>query len=392
MDTSALARGIEVGGRMALNRFAALPTEGNNAADDGSPSQTTIERYRALAEGGAGIVYVDAAAVHSGGRVRQNQLRIGEDTVGGFAELVRVFKKANPGALLLLQLDHGGALCDPAFAKPVLVWRRPGQSLPLLTDGEIADIRGLFLAAASLAIDAGFDGVEIKLAHGFLINDLIRPANQRPSPWGGSFENRSRFALEIVEGIRELAKGRKLVVGARISAYEGAPGGFGSAGPEEVSEDLDEPVRFTREAARRGLDLISVSAGSASANLEILMPSKRYPEGVYQHFGRTRRIKDGGGLPVVGAGYSYLREGLNDLPWPEPEKKSLLHWAEKNVREGGTDLVGLGRQAIADPATPAKALRGEAGSIDWCSTCGGCGTLLGEQKKVGCIVYDKRYK
>ena len=107
--------------------------------------------------------------------------------------------------------------------------------------------------------------------------------------------------------------------------------------------------------------------GKTSNKLEILIPSKRCPEGVYQHFGRTRRIMDGGGLPVVGAGYSYLREG-------------------------GTDLVGLGRQAIADPATPVKALRGEACSIDWCFACGGCGALLGDQKKVGCIVYDKRYK
>lgn len=392
MEVKELSRSIEIGGRLVPNRFAALPTEGNNAEDDGAPSRATVERYRRLAEGGAGIVYVEATAVHPAGRVRRNQLRIGADTVKAFAGLVGEFKKANPAALFLLQLDHGGALCDPAFARPVAVWAKPGQGLPLLSDAEIAELRGLFLSSASLAIEAGFDGVEIKLAHGFLVNDLIRPANLRPAPWGGSFENRCRFAFEFIEGTRELMKGKKLVLGARISAYEGAPGGFGSTGPEEVVENLDEPVRFTVEAARRGLDLISVSAGSASANLEVLMPSKRYPEGVYRHFSRAERVKDGAGIPVVGAGYSYLREGQNDLPWPEPEKKSLLHWAEKNVRTGGTDMVGLGRQAIADPATPAKALRGETESIHWCTTCALCGGLLGEMKAVGCPVYDKRFR
>jgi 2,4-dienoyl-CoA reductase-like NADH-dependent reductase (Old Yellow Enzyme family) len=392
MESSALSRSIDIGGRRAPNRFAALPTEGNNAEDDGSPSRITIDRYRSLAEGKAGIVYVEATAVHPDGRVRRNQLRIGADTAKGFGELVREFKEKNPEALFMLQLDHGGALADPAFAKPVAVWQRPGQSLPLLSDADLVALRGRFLSAATLAIEAGFDGLEIKLAHGFLINDLVRPANRRPGPYGGSFQNRCRFAFELIDAVREGMKGKKLVLGARISAYEGTPGGFGSSGPEEVIENLEEPVRFTREAAKHGLDLISVSAGSASANLEILMPSKRYPEGVYRHFSRAKRVKESGGLPTVGAGYSYLREGVNDLPWPEQEKKSLLYWAEKNVREGDTDLVGLGRQAIADPLTPAKALRGDARSIDWCTTCSGCGALLGDQKKVGCIIYDKRYR
>ena len=265
--------------------------------------------------------------------------------------------------------------------------------LALLSDDDIAELRGLFLSMPSeIAAAAGADGVEFKLAHCFLLGEFLRPANLRPGAYGGSFENRCRFALELIEGARESRAAGSLILGARISAYEGAPGGFGSPGPEEVIEDLDEPIRFAREAAKRGLDLLSVSAGSAAANLEILLPTKRFPEGVYRHFGWARRMKEACGLPVVGAGYSHLRDGANDLPCPEVRKRSLLYWAEKNLEDGGADLVGIGRQAIADPLFPAKALRGEAETIDFCTTCSGCGMLLGEQKRVGCVVYDKRYK
>jgi 2,4-dienoyl-CoA reductase-like NADH-dependent reductase (Old Yellow Enzyme family) len=392
MDTSDFSRSVEIGGRTAPNRFAALPTEGNNADASGAPSRTTIDRYRALAEGKAGIVYVEATAVDAQGRARPSQLRLGADTAKGFGELAREFKRVNPTSLLVLQLDHAGALADPRFSRPVAVWPRAGQPAALLSDDDLASLRKLFLSAVQLAADAGLDGVELKLAHGFLLGEFLRPSNARPGAYGGSFENRCRFALELLEGSRSALKGRAFILGARISAYEGAPGGFGSPGPEEVVEDLAEPVAFARAAAGRGLDILSVSAGSAAANLEILLPTRRYPEGVYRHFGWARRLKEACGLPVVGAGYSHLRDGANDLPCLEAERKSLLYWAAKNLREGGADIVGLGRQAIADPLFPAKALRGESATIDYCTTCSGCGQLLGDQKRVGCVVYDKRYK
>jgi 2,4-dienoyl-CoA reductase-like NADH-dependent reductase (Old Yellow Enzyme family) len=392
MVTNALARSVKVGGFSAPNRIAALPTEGNNAEESGTPSKTTIDRYRALAEGGAGIVYVEATAVHPEGRARKRQLRIGDDTSRGFAALASEFKRANPDALLLFQLDHAGPLADPRFSTPVAVGPRPGAGPRLLTDADIAELRSLFVHAVEIAAEAGADGVEFKLAHGFLLNDFLRPGNQRSGAYGGSFENRIRFIIELLDGARAVLKGKRFILSARISAYEGAVGGFGSPGPEGVVEAIEEPLAFAVAAAAAGLDLLSVSGGSSSANLEILLPTSRYPEGVYRHFGWTRRLKAGAGIPVIGAGYSYLRDGHNDLPGDNLELKSLAYWARRNVEEGLTDIVGLGRQVIADPAFPRKLLAGDFGAMDFCTTCSGCGVLLGAQKNVGCVVYDKHYK
>lgn len=103
-------------------------------------------------------------------------------------------------------------------------------------------------------------------------------------------------------------------------------------------------------------------------------------------------IKQAIDIPVIGAGYSYLRDGRNKLPGEDPTEKSSVYWAEKNVKENKVDLVGIARQAIADPALPKKILNGDLKSVNWCTMCMDCGMLLGEQQEVGCSVYDRYYK
>ena len=96
---------------------------------------------------------------------------------------------------------------------------------------------------------------------------------------------------------------------------------------------------------------------------------------------------------MVGAGYTYLGSGRNNLAGGDASRKSLLYWAEKNIADGNVDFVGLGRQAIADPLFPKKALAGQTKSIHFCKpACGGCGALLGAQENTGCVVYDDHYR
>jgi 2,4-dienoyl-CoA reductase-like NADH-dependent reductase (Old Yellow Enzyme family) len=167
-------------------------------------------------------------------------------------------------------------------------------------------------------------------------------------------------------------------------------GGCGTSGPYDLTEDLREMILFARMIEDEGLHFINVSGGYASGNLEILMPTAAYPEGVFRLFGWTRAVKEAVRIPVIGSGYSYLRDGENRIFGHDAERKSLLFWAEKNVREGRTDLVGIGRQAIADPHFAAKALGGRLSEIDYCTACGGCGFLLGKNRQVGCVVYDEK--
>ena len=384
MGIEVFKRTIAVGGKSVSNRFVVLPTEGNDSDADGAPTTRTIERYGKHAGGGAGIVFMEAVAISRDARARIYQPSLSEKTVEGFKRLVRNFRAINPDSLFLIQLDHAGSLSDPAFAKPVFVYDKSGAS-KILTDEEITSLRDGFIKCIVLAEEAGFDGAELKFAHGFLGNDFVDPANQRPGKYGGSFENRTRFFSEIVEGARKVLGKRNFILGVRFSAFTGLPKGFGSSGLDGSIENMEEPLRFVNLAEKLGCGIISVSAGSAAGNLDILLPGTTYAEGCLRHFRLTGQVKQAVTIPVIGAGYSRIaHSGLqgHDLPY----------WAEKNITEGNVDLIGLGRQAIADADYPKKVLAGKAETIKICTTCAGCGMLLGNQKNVGCTLYDGYYK
>jgi 2,4-dienoyl-CoA reductase-like NADH-dependent reductase (Old Yellow Enzyme family) len=97
-------------------------------------------------------------------------------------------------------------------------------------------------------------------------------------------------------------------------------------------------------------------------------------------------------IPVIGSGYSYLRDGKNDLKEPNASKKNFIYWTEKNLRGGYVDLVGIGRQSLADPLFAKKILSGEVAKVNFCTACGGCSVLLRSQAEVGCTVYNDYYK
>ncbi len=106
----------------------------------------------------------------------------------------------------------------------------------------------------------------------------------------------------------------------------------------------------------------------------MLMPTAAYPEGVFRHFSWTRAIKQSVSIPVIGSGYSRLKNGDKALHVADRSKADFLYWAEKNVRDGHTDLVGVGRQSIADPEFARKILEGRASDVRWCITCQECTT------------------
>jgi 2,4-dienoyl-CoA reductase-like NADH-dependent reductase (Old Yellow Enzyme family) len=182
------------------------------------------------------------------------------------------------------------------------------------------------------------------------------------------------------------------LMGARYSFYEGIQGGLGTSGPEEVAEDFLEPLGFARTAEEMGMDYINVTAGIPAVTPEIVRPTKSFPEGVYRHFGWAKAVKKSVKIPVIGSGYSYLRDGKNDLKNPDPSKKSFLYYAEKNLKNGYVDLVGIGRQSLADPLFAKKILSGEIANVNFCTACGGCSVLLGSQNQVGCTVYQEYYR
>ena len=392
MNVEMLSSSIHIGNKLAPNRIVNQPMECNDGDASGSPTELTFQRYRNLAEGQAGIIFVESLTISYESRARKNQLKISEDTAKGLGRLVKEMREINNQSLILFQINHSGRLSQAAFSEVVSVYPTGDPNVRVLTEDEIDDIGSRFVKASVIAKQVGADGIDFKQCHGYLGAEMIRPANTRPDRYGGTFENRTRFFRETSQRIKEAVGDESFLIGARYSAYEGIQGGFGTAGPQEVIEDLTEPIAFAKIMEEIGMDYVNVSAGIPPVTPEIVRPTKNYPEEVYRHFGWTKAVKNAVKIPVIGSGYSYLRDGKNDLKEPDPSKKSFMYWAKKNLKDGHVDLVGIGRQSLADPLFARKILTGEVHSIHFCKACGGCSLLLRSQRQVGCRVYDKYYR
>jgi 2,4-dienoyl-CoA reductase-like NADH-dependent reductase (Old Yellow Enzyme family) len=392
MQAKTLSTPIPIGKKTAPNRFVNHPMECNDADTSGNPTDLTLKRYRLLAEGGAGMIMAESMTISPESRSRKNQLQITERNRNGLAGLVKEMKTVNDRSLIIFQINHSGNVSNGSFSKVVSYYPTDDPAVTLLSDDDMEKIQQRFVEAAVIAHEAGADGIDFKQCHGYLCGQLLRPANTKPGRYGGSFENRTRFFRETAEKIKHAVNDDTFILGARFSFYEGLRGGFGTAGLNAVAEDPAEPTAFVRMMEAAGCHFISVSGGIPVFTAEITRPSKNYPLGVYRHFSWTETVRRAVNLPIIGSGYSYLRNGKNRLPEHEPEKKSLLYWAEKNVQNGHADLVGIGRQSLADPLFAKKVFSGDTDGIDYCTACGNCSLLLKSQARVGCTVFDPFYR
>jgi len=391
IDTKFLNERLAVGPKVAPNRLVNQPMECNDADPNGDPSELTRKRYRMLAEGRAGIIHIESASIMPGSLARKNQLLFGPKNRAGLSRLVEEMKSINDKSLIITQLNHSGAVSEP-FSEVVSYYPVANREVRILTDQDIEEIRDHFIESAKLSHSIGADGIDLKMCHGYLGGQLLRPANTKDGRYGGSFENRSRFFREVAEGIRTELSDKDFVLGTRFSFYEAIPGGFGTGGPTEVVEDPAEPLAFCRLAEELGFHFLNVSGGIPVMTAEVTRPTKGYPQGVYRQFGWAARVKEAVGLPVIGSAYSYLRDGRANLAGTDGEKRSLLYWACNNIAEGRADMVGIGRQSLADPLFAKKALAGDLKEIRYCLACGGCSSLLVNQGRVGCSAHDPFYK
>jgi 2,4-dienoyl-CoA reductase-like NADH-dependent reductase (Old Yellow Enzyme family) len=392
MKIEYLAKPLAIGAKTVPNRLVYQPTESNNCDQEGSPTEHTLRKYAAIARGGPGIIHLESIDVTLKTQARSNRMLLLDRNLPGLERLVGAIRKLNDKSLIIFQLSHAGRLSDPRFQPPMYVYAGSDPAAKPMSTAEVEQTREEFVAAAVRAWKVGADGIDFKQAHSFIGDDFLHQANIRADRYGGSWENRTRFFRESLERIRQEIPDRRFLVGSRITPYEGILGGFGTAGPEEMLEDLSEPIAFARLMEKQGVDFINVSAGSALGNLELLMPTASYPEGVFRHFGWTRAIKQAVSIPVIGSGYSRLKDGDDALHVGDRQKASFVYWAEKNLRDGHVDLVGVGRQAIADPDFARKLLEERLEEIRWCTTCNQCITLLGTNQRIGCPVYDPEYR
>jgi 2,4-dienoyl-CoA reductase-like NADH-dependent reductase (Old Yellow Enzyme family) len=371
-----------LGGVKTSNRFVSQAMEANDAEPGGQVSERAIERYKNLAQGGWGIMIAEAISVTEKSLARKNGLVLNSKNLDGYKRLVEEVKKINPKVIFLFQLTHSGRNSNPAFSEKVRVCPEANDGSRMLQTEEIQSISDLFVEAALMAARAGADGVDMKMCHGYLGAEMLRPSNTRTDRWGGSFENRTRFFRENSAKIRDRIPAGSLILGSRISMYEGIRGGCGTGGADELIEDLSDQLLLIQLMAKLGMDYVNISAGIPGITSEMTRPVKGSQNLMLNHLRYTRIVKDllnklGSGTKTIGSAYSILKEdGL------------LL--ADENIRKGYTDFVGWGRQSFADPLLPAKIRNGQ--SIDWCTACSGCSKLMQLQEHDGCIMYNPYYK
>lgn len=397
---------VKVGGFHLPNRLVVLPMEGCDGRADGSPDELTFRRYRRFASGGAGLLWVEATAVVEEGRANPRQLWIRRETLESFRALVREALAAAPKRpYLVLQLTHSGRYSKPGRApRPIIAHRSPyldplhklPPDYPVISDGDLERLEDRYVEAAKLAREAGFDAVDVKACHRYLISEL-HASHTREGRYGGSFENRTRFFRNVVGKIRAAAPG--IAVTSRMNAYDAMayPYGFGVDREDAARPDLREPIELVRFLKESGAPLVNITIGNPYYNPNVNRPfdwpvigaptPKEAPiEGVARFIGIVRRIQEAvPDLAVIGGGYSWLRQ-------------FFPHVAAAAVRRGWVTLVGLGRLSFAYPDFP-RALE-ESGRLDpekVCVACSACTQIMRDGGRAGCVprdsaIYEPIYK
>jgi 2,4-dienoyl-CoA reductase-like NADH-dependent reductase (Old Yellow Enzyme family) len=385
-----LARPLRIHSKTSPNRIVYHPSECNDADEEGNPTELTLERYRGFAEGSPGLIFVEACGVSRESRGRINQLSALRSNLSGLKRIVDTIREVDPSIVILFQISHDGRRSG-GFSRVVSVYPADDPAIEVLSTEELVAIEDLFAESAAVVEEAGGDGIDFKNCNGYLASEILNPANTRGDGYGGTFENRTRFFRETVEKIKAKVT-PSFILGARISTIH-SPGGFGMDA-ESGKEDLSEFLAFARLMEASGMHYVSVHVSNASyfSDVWVQMPTNKNPEDVFVHFRLTKAVKEQVDIPVMCAGYSYLRDGKNKLPGDNKDEKSFVYWAERNLSSGEVDMVGVSRQSLADRHFAGKILAQRFEDIHWCTACNQCFRLVANQYRTGCTIYDSRYK
>ena len=376
-DPAILARPCSIGTGTAPNRVAIQPMEGCDGSADGQPDALTLRRYQRFASGGAGLLWVEATAVVPEGRANPRQLWLHEQNVEAFRDLVRLIdREAGTKPYKVLQLTHSGRYAKPdGQARPLVAaanpWLgKPGQSEVILPDEALADLVPAYVRAAELAYAAGFQAVDIKACHRYLLSELLS-ARARPGPYGGSLENRSRLLLDIVRAVKSEVP---IDVAVRLNAYDEipAPYGWGVREDDHRQPDFSEPAWLVRALQDAGVALINITGGNPYYNPHVNRPydTGPYQPPVHQLYHLTKLLQACRTLKQALPPDAPVRFMASGLTW-------LRHLAGPAaaglVASDWSDLAGFGRQAFAYPSLATDLLtQGGLDSRKCGLSCGKC--------------------
>lgn len=357
-----LAQPGQVGRLRLKNRVVMAPMGTNYSTTDGLSTERDKRYYEERAKGGVGMIMTEAMVVTEHARPHHNSLCCYHDRfIPGLASIVEAIKRHD--CHVFGQLNHRGGLLrrsvlnmEPVGPSP---WVNPntGDQVRALSVAEIAEIQKLFVASARRLQLAGYDGVEIHAANGYLFQQFFSPRiNQRTDAYGGSLDNRMRLLLETIDRMRSALPDLCLVV--RLSASEFAQGGYSQ----------EEIIELSKAVEHAGVDAIDLSGGSnESPQLsKFCIQPPSFPRGCLAD--HAKPIKEAVRIPVFVAGRMV-----------EPAD------AERVLASGSADFVSVGRALYADPHWCLKAFGQVKAPIRSCIACNVCFERLTQEKDVSCV-------
>lgn len=400
-STDILKTPLKVGNVTFHNRMGIAPMEGADSLEDGSPSDYTIRRYVNEAIGGSALIWFEAISIVPEGRSSKTQLLLTEENVESYKRMNEKIKEAGRKAngfepYLIMQANHSGRYSNPdnrpapmiAYRHPQLEQYRAADDSCIVTDDYLKSLEESFGKAALLAKKAGFDAVDIKSCHGYLLAELLS-AYDRPGQYGGNYENRTRLLKNGIKAAK-VWEDENFQVTCRLGIYDGYeyPWGFGVSEGSGLKPDLKEPIRLVKELyGNCGIQMMNLTMGNPYATTHVTRPFDmgKYEPEEHPFTGIGRMIAGIGEVKkavpemvIFGSTPTYLRQ-FADL------------YTAGAVEEGFCDGMLFGRMAFADPDYANEIIKN--GRIDpkrVCMTCGKCGDLIRAHKPTGCVIRDPK--
>ena len=416
-DISVLAEPVRAGRIVIPNSLTVQPMEGCDGDSQGRPGKLTLRRYERFAAGGAGLLWGEATAVVPEGRANPRQLWINKNNKDSFAAMVKIIRQKAAESMgpehkpvVVLQLTHSGRYSKPdGIAKPIIPRRDPYRdplvpqqkpdpdrkskipdNWPLVTDDYLDELQDIYVEAARIAFDVGFDAVDVKACHGYLINELLS-CYEREGKYGGSFENRTRFLLEVVDKIHnELGEDKNVVT--RLGLYDAIPYPYGwSVDKDDYTRpDLTEPKKLIALLQEHGVKLINITIANPYYNPHVGRPFNEtivggYDEPEHPLAGVARLVNITGeiqkqfpDIAFVGTGYSWLRTLMANV-------------GAANKAKGLVSLIGGGRMSFAYPDFPKDIItEGRMFPDKVCIGCSACTQIMRDAGMTGCVVRDNK--
>jgi len=414
-NVDSLKQSLKIRNLSISNRLSIHPMEGCDATADGSPTFLTKRRYHRFGSSGVGIIWYESTAINPHGRSNPFQLMLNEENKNAFQDIIKEAEKAEDQlnkingifkkSIKILQLNHSGRYSRPGKKFPQRMYsyepldKAYHQTLSdgmILKDSDLEEIETFFRESTKLAKEIGFDGVDIKICHRYLLNESLSAFTRGDSKYGGDpYAIRTRWLKSIIKDVVSQFSSNNFLICSRMNIYDGIPYPYGWGVEKQISDiyppvpNLTEPIQLIKDLHHIGIDLFNLTIGNPYFDSSISRPFDQpvqgaklldeHPlQGVFRFINLTRKIKSSipSDVKIIGTGYSWLREYSPYI-------------AAYEVSQGNVDIVGFGRMAFANPEFGQQiVLNNRLDPKKCCITCSKCTELMRKGTVTGCVIRD----